>query len=84
MAITNYPIRTGFGRMLYRRKITTKALAKALGYSVPAVKSWRMGTREPQRGALLLCADYLGMSSAHLLRLLRERCPVEADEVADA
>lgn len=69
MATTIFPACTAFGRELIKRGISSRKLAEAIGYSVPAVKSWRASrgsaqAREPQRGALVLLTLHLGYAKS--------------------
>lgn len=64
------PPESRFSKFLARAKVTTVALAERTGYSVPAVKSWRAGTRSPSKGAQHLIANALGIPIKTLRRLL--------------
>lgn len=81
MAITNNPIRNGLSRRLDRLGISSADLAKATGYSVAAVKSWRSGSRRPSVGARKLIADTIGATVATVMRLYNTQ--LEAEDQCD-
>ena len=67
---------TAFGALLVQRGITSDALAEAMGYSEPAVRSWRDGQRLPSKGARVMLLRHLpDLDDERLLALLTSPPP---------
>lgn len=67
---------TAFGALLIQRQITSDALARAMGYSEGAVRSWRDGQRVPNKGARVMLLRHLpDLDDAKLLALLTSPPP---------
>ena len=65
--------KTPFSKYLRERGISSKDLAKRLGFSAKAVDMWRAGYRRPGPGALQLLVLRLRISMKKLLHLFNPK-----------